>query len=80
MRVVEILVPDIPNIIAVEVGPIGVADQDGGQQPGKQQRIFQDNAGLFVALLENVVAGYHHHNTGQRSSKCGKDEAELDAA
>lgn len=62
----KVMTRHIPHVLTVEVHPVGVADQDGGQQPGEQQAVLQNRAGLLLPVLKNVIAGRHDDDAGQR--------------
>ena len=79
LPVVEIATPHIPHVLAVEVDAVGVADEDGGQQPGEEEGVLQHCARLLIAVFEDVAACRHHDHAGQGGSNGGEHKAELDA-
>ena len=80
LGVVEVFAADVKDAFGIEEGPVGIADQDGGQQPGEEQGVFQGLAACLFSVLEYVVAGHHHDDAGQGCGDDGHDKAELDAA
>ena len=77
---VQVGVEDIPHILGVEERAVGIADQNGGQKPGKQQAVFQHGGPLFAAVFEDVVDRHHHNHAGQRRRDGRKHEAQPDTA
>ena len=63
----------VKDRVAVEEGAEGIADQDGRQQPGEQQGVFQDGA-LFL-FLEDIAAGDHHDHAGEGRRDRREDKA-----
>ena len=77
---VQVVVENIPHAVSVEVSAVGVANQDGRQQPREEQAVFQHRAALLALVLEDVVDRNDDDNTRQRRRNRGEDEAQPDAA
>ena len=77
---VQVVIEYIPYAVGVEVGAVGIADQDGRQQPGEQHAVFHGHSPLLALVLEDVVDSNHHNDAGQCRRNGGHDEAEPDAA
>ena len=74
---VEVHIADVPDVLGVEVGAVGIADENGRQQPREKQAVFQHHAGLLAAVFEDVVAGNHDDQARERRGERPVGKVEL---